>query len=95
MDRIPERLRTAAEGVAKATQMMADAKSRRNREAGDEGACYTGLKREQTAEWKAAELLERYEAALREIADMEAGSRGAYAKFARAHHVAKAALGCG
>lgn len=64
MDRIPERLRTAAEGVAKATQMMADAKSKRN---GD-GACYGGLKREQTAEWQAAAMIERYEAALKEIA---------------------------
>jgi hypothetical protein len=64
MDRIPERLRTAAEGVAKATQMMADAKSKRN---GD-GSSYSGLKPEQTAEWKAAEMIERYEAALRKIA---------------------------
>ena len=67
MDRIPERLRTAAEGVAKATQMMAEAKSQRNQAAGDVGACYEGLKKEQTAEWQAAAMIERYEAALREI----------------------------
>lgn len=60
MDRIPERLRTAAEGVAKATQMMAVAKSERN---GD-GACYSGLKREETAEWKGAVMIEKYEAAM-------------------------------
>lgn len=60
MDRIPERLRTAAHGVAKATQMMAEAKSKRN---GD-GACYSGLKKEQTAEWNGAALIEKYEAAI-------------------------------
>lgn len=56
MDRIPERLRIAAEGVEKATQMMADAKSARNHAAGDEGACYEGLQKERTAEWQAAEM---------------------------------------
>lgn len=64
MDRIPERLRCAAEGVAKATQMMADAKSKRNQAAGDVGASYSGLKREQTAEWQAADMIERYIALL-------------------------------
>ena len=62
LDRIPERLRTAAEGVAKATQMMADAKSRRNQEAGDVGACYSGLKKEETVEWQAADMIERLRA---------------------------------
>ena len=64
MDRIPERLRTAAEGVERATQMMADAKSRRNQAAGDVGACYSGLTKEQTTEWQAADIIERSKAAL-------------------------------
>jgi hypothetical protein len=63
MDSIPERLRTDAEGVAKATQMMADAKSKRN---GD-GACYRGLKPEETYQWQAADMIERYEKALRGV----------------------------
>lgn len=70
LDRIPERLRTAAEGVAKATQMMAEAKSARNRAAGDEGSCYGGIKKEQTAEWQAADKIERYEKALQKIKDL-------------------------
>lgn len=77
MDRIPERLRTAAEGVAKATQMIAEAKSKRN---GD-GACYSGLKKEQTAEWYAAEILDRLHAAherakanLKTLEDMKAAN---------------------
>lgn len=65
MDRIPERLRTAAEGVAKTTQMMADAKSARN---GD-GACYRGLRKEDTVEWQAADQLERLRAALETIVE--------------------------
>jgi hypothetical protein len=67
LDRIPERLRTAAEGVEKATQMMADAKSKRNQAAGDVGANYQGLPKERTAEWQAADMIERYEAALKRI----------------------------
>lgn len=58
MDRIPERLRTAAEGVARVTQMIADAKSQRNAAAGEPGAHYLGLEKEQTAEWQAAEMIE-------------------------------------
>ena len=68
MDRIPERLRSAAVGVARATQMMAAAKSERNRAAGDNYANYSGLPKERTAEWQAADMIERYEAALRKIA---------------------------
>lgn len=83
MDRIPERLRTAAEGVARATQMMADAKSRRNRAAGDAVACYEGLKKEQTAEWQAAAMLERYEAALKEIAGDPTGISSFQADLAK------------
>jgi hypothetical protein len=58
MDRIAERLRTAAEGVERATQMMADAKSARNNAAGDVDAKYAGLSKERTAEWHAADILE-------------------------------------
>lgn len=59
MDRIVERLRTSAEGVAKATQMMADAKSRRNQAAeGGEWPGYMGLEKEHTVEWHAAEIIE-------------------------------------
>ena len=68
LDRIPERLRTAAEGVARATQMMADAKSRRNQAAeGGEWPGYSGLKREQTAEWQAADLIEQLLSALKQL----------------------------
>ena len=59
LDRIPERLRTAAEGVAKATQMMAEAKSARNQAASDVGACYGGIPKEHTVEWQAADEIER------------------------------------
>ena len=69
LDRIPERLRTAAEGVAKATQAMADAKSRRNRAAGDVGACYSGLDKELTAEWQAADELELLRGLVAELHD--------------------------
>ena len=68
LDRIPERLRTAAEGVERATQMMADAKSNRNQAAGDVGANYQGLPKERTAEWQAADMIEKYETTLKIIA---------------------------
>lgn len=67
LDRIPERLRQSAEGVAAATKLMADAKSQRNRAAGDEGSCYQGVKVEQTAEWQGDALIDRYEVALTKI----------------------------
>lgn len=77
-----ERLRTAAEATAAATQMMADAKSQRNQSAGDVGACYEGLKKEQTNEWQAADLIATLAAErdrLREAAIEEC------AKIAEAH----------
>lgn len=64
LDRIPERLRTAAAGVEMATKMMADAKSARNQAAGDKDARYMGLRKEDTAEWQAADLIERLQKAL-------------------------------
>lgn len=69
MDRIPERLRTAAEGVERATQMVADAKSQRNRATGDVNASYSGLKKEDTAEWQAAAMLEGAEMARKRLED--------------------------
>ena len=77
LDRIPERLRTAAEGVERATQMMADAKSRRNQAAeGGDWPGYLGLKREQTAEWQAADLIEQLFSALKQITMMARTSGG-------------------
>lgn len=68
LDRIPERLRTAAEGVERATQMMADAKSQRNQAAeGGEWPGYQGISKESTAEWQGADIIERYESGIREL----------------------------
>ncbi len=61
LDRLPERLRQSAAATERATQMMADAKSARNQAAGDGDACYLGIKKEDTAEWQAADKIERLE----------------------------------
>lgn len=59
MDRIAERLRTAAEGVERATKMMADAKSARNQAAeGGSWPGYQGIEKMRTAEWYAADILD-------------------------------------
>jgi hypothetical protein len=69
IDRIPGRLRAAADGVAKATQKMAAATARRNREAGHfDGKCRS-LMRDETVEWQAADMIEKYETTLRAIAN--------------------------
>lgn len=54
-----ERLKSQAEQAAKATQMIADAKSQRNQAAGDVDACYMGVTKERTLEWQAADEIER------------------------------------
>lgn len=54
-----ERLRESAVRTQAAQQWMADAKSERNRAAGDEGASYSGGTKEMTLEWQAAALLTR------------------------------------
>jgi hypothetical protein len=69
MDDLIERLRKGGEGTARATQMLADAKSHRNQAAGDQDACYMGLTPEQTVEWKAADLIAQLRDALYEIAN--------------------------
>lgn len=60
MDDLVTKLRKSAEGTARATQMLADAKSARNQAAeGGDWPSYQGLKPEQTTEWKAADEIER------------------------------------
>lgn len=50
-----DRLKQAAVSTAKASQMIADAKTSRNQAAGDLDAKYLGLEAHETLEWKAAE----------------------------------------
>lgn len=67
-----ERLRSQANGAAKASQMIADAKSQRNQAAGDVDACYMGVTKERTLEWQAADEIERLESELRIFMDVYA-----------------------
>lgn len=68
LDKLPERLRESARGTARASQMIADDKSARNQAAGDVGACYEGLRPEQTCEWQGADEIELLRTVIRMIA---------------------------
>jgi hypothetical protein len=58
MSDLIERLRRAAYSALKAQTWLAEAKTERNRAAGDEDALYLAGTLEETLEWKAATALE-------------------------------------
>ena len=69
-----ERLRESAVRTQAAQQWMADAKSERNRAAGDEGASYSGGTKEMTLEWQAAALLTRQQETIDRLREAAKGS---------------------
>jgi hypothetical protein len=57
LDEIEARLRKSAQSASVASKFLASEKTGRNRDAGDEGATYSGLEPDQTLEWQAADAL--------------------------------------
>jgi hypothetical protein len=79
------RLQEDARATAKASQMIADAKSSRNQAHGDVDATYLGLKPKEILQWKAAEVLAAQAQEIEQMAE-EAKERRAewYAEKQRA-----------
>jgi hypothetical protein len=78
MTDIVEQLRQKAHGSAEASQMLARAKSERNKAAGDVGADYEGGTPEQMIEWRAADEIVRLRGLLAD--DQYIQMRADYAK---------------